>query len=253
MNTSNSFYDTFYSKLEKVNQVLESYQNDPNEENIHDIRTSIRRLESAYSILPRSSITKESDKLIQKYKKFFSLNNKIRDLDIILEKLRASEYEQESILVLTLTKNKLERLSKTLKIAKKLSKMKKPKIKKVLKKNLKFEKTILFLIRKFQNYVPIVISDESKVDELHSMRKTIKKLRYVLELDPSDSYKNIVLQLKQLQQLLGNIHDCDIFIWHFEKKIEEIPKIKEIIDIEKSKRTVIYQKLVSALSDFTLK
>lgn len=250
MTKTSPFFDIFFTKLERVNEVLEKYRNDPNEENIHDIRTSIRRLEAAYSIFPKSSKTKTSAKLIKKLKFFFSLNNKIRDFDIILAKLQDSGYEPESKLVLTLTKNKLKRISKSLKYADNLANIKKPKIKENLKINSKFEKILLSLIQEFQNYVPIVIDDESKVEELHAMRKTIKKLRYILELNSSDSYCNLILQMKKLQQFLGDIHDCDIFVWYFEKRINEFPEVLKIMENEKRKRSTIYQNLVSVLTGF---
>lgn len=247
MNKYQPFFDVFYKKLERVHQVLDEYLEDPSEKNIHDVRTSIRRLESSYSIIPKSSQTKKSDKQIQQFKKFFSQNNKIRDYDIILEKLTESDYDPESKLVLTLTKKKLKKLSKAIVYAEKLSKLKTPKIKPSEKINKKFEKRIFTLIEDFQNYIPIVISNESNVDEIHAMRKTVKKLRYVLELEPKNLFQNLIIKMKQLQKILGDIHDCDIFIWYFEKKTSEIPNI---IKLEKAKRRTIYQSLVSTLSSF---
>lgn len=252
MNQSVSFFETFFKKLAKVNEILDSYQKKPNEENIHDIRTSIRRLESAYSIFPKSSRTKNSDKQMGAFKKFFSINNKIRDYDIILAKLQEYEIDPESYLVLSITKKKFMRLTKALSLAKKLSKLKKPKIKENSKINSKFDKSLLSLIQEFNEYIPIVVSDESKVDELHAMRKTVKKLRYVLELDPSHSYNRLISQIKQLQQILGYIHDCDIFICYFEKK-SRFSNISKIINFEKRKRNIIYQNLVFALSGFIQK
>ncbi len=171
-------------------------------------------------------------------------------MDIILEKLQDFGYDQESILVLSLTRTKLKRLSKALKYAKNLSKLKKPKIKHNGKIISKYEKKISSLITDFQNYIPVVTKNPSKVKELHSMRKTLKKLRYVLEIDPSTSYQNLILQIKQLQQLLGDIHDCDIFIWYFEKHKNAIPDGSKILDNEKKKRLSSYSKLVSNLCNF---
>ena len=250
MNQSGLFSEIFFKKLNKFNQTLDSYQRDPSEKNIHDLRTSIRRLESAYSIFPKSCKTKSSERFIKQTKEFFSFNNKIRDFDIILEKLKDIGYDQESILVLSLTKTKLKRLSKALKYAKNLSDLKKPKIKPNSKINSKYEKKISSLITDFQNYIPVVTENPSKVKELHSMRKTLKKLRYVLEIHPTTSYQNLILQIKQLQQLLGDIHDCDIFIWYFEKHKNTIPDDSKILENEKKKRLSFYKKFVSNLSSF---
>ena len=253
MKSTDPFYDVFSQKLEKVNNKLNLYLKDPNEENIHDIRTSIRRLESAYSIFPNSCKTKSSDKHVKKIKKFFSQNNRVRDFDIILAKLHSYEYDTESKLILTIQKKKLLLLKKAIVSGEKIPLKKKLKIKKTKNVNSKFEKRISSLIDEVKTSIPIVIKDESNVDKLHSLRKTIKKLRYVLELDPNNSYDNLITQLKRLQELLGEIHDCDIFIKYFEKQEDAIIDFSEVMTLEKRKRSAIYKNLVYALSGFKTK
>ena len=247
--TTESIHNSFFVKLENVNKKLNSYLDEPNEKNIHDIRTSIRRLDSIYSVIPNSSKTKTSDKLIKQFKTFFSLNSKIRDFDIILEKLIDYGHDPESKLVLSLKKKKLERLSKSIKVGTKLSNVKKPKIKLKTKIDSKFEKKVSSLIDDLNKHIPVVISDESKVCELHLLRKIVKKLRYTLELQNS-SYENIISHMRELQKFLGDIHDCDIFIWYLQKRINKIPTASSIIDSEKIKRNGIYKKLVFTLSNF---
>ena len=96
-----------------------------------------------------------------------------------------------------------------------------------------------------------MLSDESKINELHSMRKTLKKLRYILEIEPENTYQNIVSNLKQLQKILGDIHDCDMTICYLQKNDELIPS--EIISSEKFKRHVLYTELLKILSSFESK
>lgn len=247
---SNVYFEIFFKKLDNANQRMESYLDNPSEENIHHMRTSIRRLESAYYVLPKSSKTKSSDKIIKQFKNFFSFNNKVRDYDIILDKLTGYGYDSESKLVLILQKKKLTRLSKAILLAEKISDAKKPKIKKSKKPSSKFEKKTLSLISDFKKFIPIVVEDESNVKELHSMRKIIKKLRYVLELEPNNSYQNIIPNLKHLQNFLGDIHDCDIFIWYFQKIKNSEDNVTNMLNLEKTKRNKIYKTLVSSLSSF---
>ena len=250
MTPTASIYDAFFIQLENVNKKLDSYLNNPNEKNIHDVRTSIRRLDSAYSIIPNSCKTKTSDKQIKQFKTFFSVNSKIRDFDIILEKLDEYGYDPGSQLIQTLKKKKLERLSKSIKFGTKLSNTKKPKIKSKIKIESKLEKKVSSLIDDLNQYIPIVISDEFKVNELHKLRKIVKKLRYTFELKPNNSYENIISYMRQLQKFLGDIHDCDIFIWHLQKRVNKIPKALDMINSEKIKRSEIYKKLVFTLSGF---
>ena len=87
---------------------------------------------------------------------------------------------------------------------------------------------------------PIVIRDESKVSELHEVRKDTKKLRYLIEL-VSNSKENrkidngamelnvsklhnknsraILKYLEKIQEMLGDIHDYDITIDHLRGKL----------------------------------
>ena len=54
MTRSELFFNFLYNKMDKSKQRLDKYLENPTEENIHDLRTSIRRLETAYSIVPKS-------------------------------------------------------------------------------------------------------------------------------------------------------------------------------------------------------
>ncbi|MDE1876173.1 MAG: CHAD domain-containing protein, partial [Thaumarchaeota archaeon] len=80
--------NTFLRKFKKISdnfcQKLEKYIADSNDENIHDIRVSIRRLETSYRILPKNIRKQERIREYVKYaKKLFKINAKIRDYDII--------------------------------------------------------------------------------------------------------------------------------------------------------------------------
>ncbi|HEY8110431.1 MAG TPA: CHAD domain-containing protein, partial [Candidatus Nitrosotenuis sp.] len=81
------------------------------------------------------------------------------------------------------------------------------------------------------------------VEELHRLRKEYKKLRYILELTEDPESSNFIKNLKQLQDILGSIHDSDITI-DFLKKLPSKYKIGEIIKKENDSRTQVYQKFV---------
>jgi len=52
--------------------------------------------------------------------------------------------------------------------------------------------------------------DPAKVKALHDLRIAAKRLRYVLELTGAGGTESQVKRLKRLQDLLGEIHDCDV-------------------------------------------
>ncbi len=67
------------------------------------------------------------------------------------------------------------------------------------------------------------IRDETRREELHNMRISIKRLRYTMELfrvayqngsQPSavDSYTEFLAMIVDLQEILGDIHDADVVL-----------------------------------------
>lgn len=102
------FRKKFEKYVESFNQKLSEYISDPNEENIHDIRTSVRRLEAAYRVAPKKV---RRHKQIRSYakqaKKLFKLNAKIRDFDIICKKMKV-KYPDKTLDLVSNLKNILE-------------------------------------------------------------------------------------------------------------------------------------------------
>ncbi|MDG6225352.1 MAG: CHAD domain-containing protein [Candidatus Thermoplasmatota archaeon] len=69
------------------------------------------------------------------------------------------------------------------------------------------------------------LQDEDKKEEHHEMRIAAKRLRYTLELFSrifEDGLANEISYLKKLQDVLGEIHDCDV--WSM-----QLPKLKDVV------------------------
>ncbi len=247
MTTQESFFDLFLVRLDKAYKTLDTYLMEPTEETIHDVRVTSRRLEAAYSVLPKSSRTKRLSRLILAYGKLFSANSTIRDHDIILKKLKAYGFDQESRILLLITKKKLKRLSKALDLAEEIAQMKKPKIKKSKATYDKFQKRLLVLIDNYNDSINTVLNGKSNMNELHAMRKTTKKLRYVMEMNTDDRYDKMVAILKSLQDILGDIRDCGVFIKYMKKHSKVVPNVHEILNFEKDVRDSAHKKMMQAL------
>jgi len=61
----------------------------------------------------------------------------------------------------------------------------------------------------------IYVKQPDKLQELHSMRIAAKHLRYAMEtFDPpfAGKFKDHIKTVKKVQELLGEIHDCDVWI-----------------------------------------
>jgi hypothetical protein len=74
------------------------------------------------------------------------------------------------------------------------------------------------------SFTPAVF-DPAKVEELHDMRIAAKRLRYVLEVtgDLFGPYADKAgKRTKELQDLLGEIHDCDVLVPRVEALLADL-------------------------------
>ncbi len=79
----------------------------------------------------------------------------------------------------------------------------------------------------------LYIFDPNRIEELHAMRISAKRLRYTLEVFAplySSNLKRPIQAVRQIQESLGIIHDCDVWI-------ATLPKF---IDKEKKRTTQYY-------------
>lgn len=232
--------------IQRVSNRLDDYLKDPNEERIHDIRTSVRRLRASYQTLPKTVQNKKKIKeFVSKSKDLFSINSKVRDCDIIFEILskytsvesspkvgqQSHSLETISKLFRTLKSLRNRKLSGAKTIALELRKLNVPRFrdyktdiseKKVQKR---FNNVVSKLANTIEKNYPIVLSSPERITELHEMRKDCKKLRYLLELLPigkNDRNKNKVVQLmeelEKIQDMLGTIHDYDTSIAYLKNR-----------------------------------
>jgi putative phosphoesterase len=69
------------------------------------------------------------------------------------------------------------------------------------------------------------VHQENAIQQHHQMRITAKRLRYTMEIfSPlyEDNLKEFISLLKQIQDYLGEMHDCDVWIQYIPQFIEKI-------------------------------
>ena len=250
----NTFFDNFVHNIHKVDGRLDDYLADPNENNIHNIRTSIRRLESAFLACPKQMRKKKMSQFVKESKRLFKANSEIRDFDIILEKV-SQEGQMDELQIESFEKGiekiRGQSLEKAVSIAHNLRKLDVPHINiynsgydlELLQNKLMFQynRVVLEYLLGIEKNIPIVINDSYRVEELHQVRKDSKKLRYLFELllterdkdkdnaDKSNENKinnysnnqniwNQIELLKKMQDMLGNIHDYDMTIAYLKRQ-----------------------------------
>jgi len=247
------FLTKLHENLEKVNNRLTKYLKDPKAKNIHDIRTSIRRLNAAFSTLPKKYRTGSlMTTYILSCKELFKINSEIRDLDIIYEKLQKySPNDNRNRVIDSLKETRATRLDHAKNIALALNNTDASKLLdeiNVTQKELekRYNKIVANLISEIETNFPIVITDSTKFEELHELRKACKKLRYMLELLPIENKKALEMRktLQKIQDILGAIHDYDFTINHLESIEQPSNEIREIINNEIQERKLSYERLI---------
>jgi CHAD domain-containing protein len=235
----------------RLNRKTDHYINDPNEKNIHDIRTSIRRFNAAVSTLPRKY--REEPLLLEYSKianKLFKVNSEIRDSDIILTKLeKFSLSPQRNIVTDTLKQTRQAKLENAKTMAQNLKNFNSNIINGIgvteneLQK--RYSKILSKLISRIDDVFPIVLINPLKLEELHELRKDCKKIRYMLELVEKDDKNAASLRriLEKVQDILGSIHDSDATIIYL-RSFAPNQEIQEVINKETKQRELGYEKFL---------
>src|SRR5215211_5761266 len=223
------------NNFENFKNILNLYLKNPNDKNIHDLRKSISRLDSTYYSLPKKF---RKNKPIKNYvnhsKDLFKSNSQVRDYDIFLEKLNShnSSNNKNNNLKNQIEQNKKTQLEAAKKIAQNLDLYDFPQIGTALISDRKIQKRFNKVSDRFNDKIKkeldIVIQDKNKIKKLHALRKDCKKLRYLFELisDQDKDIEKTIKQLDDIQDILGEIHDCDATIMFLRQQKNNIQQLK---------------------------
>jgi len=219
------FRQKFRHNLKLVDRRLDAYIKNPDDQkNVKSVRTALRRLDAVFSLLPKK-LRRQNCKKIEKYKEFFKANSNVRDYDMISSKMiMLSAFDVSS----DLEKKRRAELQKALRLARALKKMTPVQVDSISDDKLRERMRGLTdkLVGTIKELLPVVLSDSSKIKEIHKLRKDCKKLRYILEAMPEDSklkYEKMAARairnkkLKELQDHLGAVHDSDVTIGYLRR------------------------------------
>jgi len=243
-------YTESLSKSEKiVSDKVRAYLKDPNEENVHDLRTSIRRLLTTANILPKKIRgQKESKKYLENYERLLKLNAKVRDIDIVLSKLpHHGDDPKYAKLAKQLNAKRESSIDRAKRFA---SSLKDERALPVHTNDLsgpqiqyRFKKTARTLTKRLKKGLRVVKQEPKNLDELHKLREDSRRLRFTLEMDDTPETSKLLPVLETWQDVLGKIRDSDIFITQFQGE-KDYPKIREVLEQEKSGRNENYERFL---------
>jgi len=209
MSISSDHSRSVYRKLDKD---LEQLSSAPTPQTIHRFRTGVRRLQTLLEeISPRRD--RHQKKLLKLLARLRKRAGKVRDLDMQLGALRTLKSAQEPRRKTQLTQALLElRARHERKLRKSLTKREIRDIQKRLKRvlgngKLQPKHDPVAVARKILSKL-VPPANEIRDEQLHAYRKSIKRARYAMEFaDGSASSREVMAQLKHLQDALGDWHD----------------------------------------------
>jgi CHAD domain-containing protein len=213
-----------------------------------------------FSLLPKK-MRKQNRRRIKEYREFFKANSMVRDLDVIRARVDALSPDA-GLLDFQLRKKRNAEIKHALRAGRAIKDMRQMRIYDVqpLKLETRIEKITDRLIARIKQTLPTVLSDSSKVDELHKLRKDCKKLRYVIEALPADAAKKYEkkasdaigkegssISLEKLQDMLGEIRDSDITLHYLKMSKSKIAE--ELALSEASARRRLYEEFIKYASN----
>ncbi len=232
-----SFAKDLRQRIGNVTNTLQDYLKDTDQETIHELRVAIRRFIISSQLLPKKIRTKPRvHRFCIVSTELFRINTEIRDSDIIADSLSGYDAQTTEQLVQKLKGERDSKLLEARALALTLAESKPPMVKardlsrKKLQK--RFDKTTEKISTRIVERLPIVVSDPKRIEELHSLRKDCKKLRYLLELAPKDEevLRQIAI-LHEWQDTLGSIRDDDITINFLRRNMHSHPVADLLYDI----------------------
>jgi CHAD domain-containing protein len=110
---------------------------------------------------------------------------------------------------------------------------------------MRFNKVVLGLRQRVEQDLPVVLTNANKIEALHELRKTCKKMRYLLEQASHQNGVNkkeidaLITELEDIQDILGSIHDNDTMIGYV--RVRHPNEVTNILRDEISERNKKYE------------
>jgi CHAD domain-containing protein len=213
------------NSVRALQELVRGLPDRPSPDQVHDLRVAVRRIQATRRLLPKDLREyPDSKRFDLALKSTIRATSQLRDLDTLIETLGTQTVPAETRISL---QNQRSDLAATVRGATvSLAESPSPRLPSTQIRGRRISKRLRNRIRRQGRIaaalVQEVVSDESKVAELHSLRKEVKKLRYLLELADKGSPEAALLT--EWQESLGAIHDLDVAIVYLQAKGPEYTK-----------------------------
>ena len=192
----------------------------PTPDDIHDLRVTARRIQVMRRLLPaevrQSQASKRFDLVLKSVMKSTS---QLRDMDTLMDTLGGHGSSLPPELFVTLENQRSDASARARAPIAVLADIPAPDLEQSeirgKKVSRRLRKSVRRRGRRISGLLTRVLNDESKVEELHSLRKEAKKMRYLLEL--ADGESGQLATLTKWQESLGGIHDLDVAVAYLDR------------------------------------
>lgn len=192
------------SMSERLESKVNAFLSHADQETIHDIRTTSRRIQAYADLLPKGIRKKSKLSLyLTHVRALFKSTTPIRDIDVVESKLQKFETNPDVKQILDEKKRSREDFLKVAyKAVNNLKKVRAPRFKTYRVSESKLSKRKRKVLRRYRAVLARQLKLASPtIEQLHEFRKNCKMLRYSLEVD---SKKNTLMsQLVKIQGDLG--------------------------------------------------
>ena len=187
----------------------------PSPDEVHDLRVAARRIQVMRRLMPRSVRSAQDSKAFNlALKSFLKATSQLRDMDTLMVTLKSCKGSLPAGLLVGLANQRSDSAARAKVTIGALADVQVPELdnSKLRGRRLsrRFRKSVRSHSKKASSLLTQVLNDGSKVVELHSLRKEVKKLRYLLEL--ADKTPARLPSMTKWQDSLGAIHDLDVAI-----------------------------------------
>lgn len=235
---------------------LRDYLHSQREDEVHTLRTAIRRYGVSCQLLPKSlRRNKKIRKQLAGLEKLFKLNNRIRDLDIVRNQLAAKLSNPDlEWLVSALVRERAALVAPARRLAASLPlELQDVKVSVINSAKLgrRFRRVTGGELRDIEDELKRVREDAKNARALHSLRILCKELRYNMELAPKSEVRGVLGRFEEWQDTLGAIRDLDVTIGYLGAL--DLPTAERVfLDEKRRERARLYARFVEATRRTTL-
>ena len=234
------FVKRYGQGVQRLTDLTEKFPERPSSEAIRDFRVAARRVQAMIRILPKGvRKSKRARKFKTSLGTILKTTSPIRDLDTLIGSLRIEKAFLPGDLLKSMENERSDLAAVARPPVMAFSKVKAPSLNptQLGPKGLvrRMRRQIDAQIQSVSALLPEVTGDESMIKELHSLRKEVKKLRYVMELEDGDSPQ--IKTLTVWQEALGAVHDLDVAIEFLQDSRWKIPE-STLVDLRRRRHSM---------------